>query len=373
MNIGYTDGANFCNEMIGNNIGYTDGLPFVSQANNIYEPFKSYTKKVSNFSSAEKICGVSYGYFANRGEIRSPLGRQSQKLMYELNNNWVCLPITAYQKNFYSTQIYSDFVRTVSDRDIEDFVKNAHSKGVKVCLKPMVHSEDNVWRAHIGFPDLNMSDLDVYWKEWFISYKHFILHYAELAQELGVEMFCAGCEMMGTEHREWDWRYVIKEVRRVYSGKIVYSSNHDGEIPVWTDDLDYIGLSAYYPVGTGNYNLMKENWDKIREKLDKISKEKGRQYIFMEVGCRSVNEAGKHPWDFTLDLPWSEQEQKNYYEALFNIFGPDDCFAGLMIWDWPTFQYQDRTIAAQDKDFNVHLKAAENVIKNYYTKVKNNG
>lgn len=46
----------------------------------------------------------------------------------------------------------------------------------------MLNLDDNVWRAHIGFPDLNMDDLNIYWEKWFESYKNFILHYAELAQ-----------------------------------------------------------------------------------------------------------------------------------------------------------------------------------------------
>jgi hypothetical protein len=74
-----------------------------------------------------------------------------------------------------------------------------------------------------------MQDMDVYWKAWFISYKNFLLHYAELAQELGCEMFCIGCEMLGTEHRKWDWLYLIEEVRKIYKGKIVYNTNHDHE------------------------------------------------------------------------------------------------------------------------------------------------
>ena len=55
--------------------------------------------------------------------------------------------------------------------------------------------------------------------------------------------------MLGTEHRRYDWEYIIKEVRRVYRGVIVYNTNHDHEdAQEWFDCLDYIGTSAYFPV-----------------------------------------------------------------------------------------------------------------------------
>lgn len=367
--VGYTDGGAFISptEFIGNQIGYTDGMPFISAAKQSWQPFPTAIEKIKPFSKEEKICGISYGYFANRGEIMSPKGLRSQELMYQLNNNWVCLTVTNYQKTYYSTQIYMDYLRTPTDRDIEKFVKNAHNRGVKVCLKPMVHSEDNVWRAHIGFPDLNMNDFDLYWKEWFESYKNYILHYAELAQQLKVEMFCIGCEMIGTEHRKYDWEYVLKEVRRVYTGKVVYNTNHDHEdAQSWFDLLDYIGTSAYYPVGGETYQDMIDNWTKVKWRLDAIAKDRNKQYIFMEVGCRSVENGAKHPWDFIEDLPWSEEEQNNYYKSCFEVFGNDPYFAGVFWWNWPTFQYETRIEAENDRDFNIHLKKAEITVKEQY-------
>ena len=141
----------------------------------------------------------------------------------------------------------------------------------------MLNCDDNMWRAHIGFPDLNMDENNIYWKEWFDSYKHYILYYAELAEEFKCEMLCIGCEMLGTEHRKYEWLYLIEEIRKVYSGKLVYNTNHDHEDDVeWFDALDYIGTSAYYPVGENGVNkksMMKE-WNKIKERLNKIAEKK---------------------------------------------------------------------------------------------------
>lgn len=317
----------------------------------------------------DKILGFTYGYMANRGDFRKPEGIHSQDLLYELGNNWICLAVVNYQKHFYSTDIYADYRRTPSDRDIEAFVKKAHARDVKVCLKPMLNSEDNMWRAHIGFPDLNMSDMDIYWSKWFESYTNYICHYAELAQELGCEMLCIGCEMLGTEHRKSDWITLIKKLRQIYSGKLVYNTNHDHEDSVeWFDMLDFIGTSAYYPVGINGTDKesMKKEWEKIKWRLNAIAKSRHKKYIFMEVGCRSASGCSATPWDFTQECSWNEEEQANFYASLLETFLNEDLFAGVFWWDWSTFIYDDRKDALEDKGFNIHLKESENIIRSFY-------
>lgn len=344
-------------------IGYTDGSPFVSG----HENYDALVEK--------KILGFTYGYGANRGEIRSPEGIKSQNLLYELGNNWVCLAVLNYQKTFYSTQIYSDYLKTPTDKDITDFVERAHEKRVKVCLKPMLNSEDGMWRAHIGFPDLNMSDMDIYWKEWFKSYTAFLLHYAELAEELNCEMLCIGCEMLGTEHRKEDWTTLINTIRKVYKGKLVYNTNHGHEDSAeWFDKLDYIGTSAYYPVGAQGITreqMMKE-WEKIKWRLNAIAEDRKKKYIFMEIGCRSAKNCSTMPWDFSdLNTEWNEEEQALFYETCLNTFLPEKNFAGVFWWDWGTFMYSDRESAEKNIGYDIHLKAAEQVVKNKYLEYKN--
>ena len=256
-----TDGSSFEQNIYNPPIGYTDGaMPTNNQID---------IKK-----ETDKILGYTYGYMANRGEINSPKGIHSQEMLYEMHNNWICLAVANYQKTYSSTHIYADYERTPTDRDIEGFVRRAHAKNIKVCLKPMLNCEDNVWRALIQFPDVNMDENDIYWKQWFDNYKHFILKYAELAEELKCEMLCIGCEMLGTEHRKYEWLYLIEEIRKIYSGKIVYNTNHDHEEDVeWFDALDYIGTSAYYPVGINGHtreDMIKE-WKKIKVRLDSLS------------------------------------------------------------------------------------------------------
>lgn len=346
-------------------IGYTDGFNF--------SPSQDYgTPRIIKTlaENSRKILGYTYGYMANRGEIRTPAARKSQDLLYSLNNNWVCLAVTNYQKTYYSTDIYAHHLKTSTDRDIEEFVKHAHSRHVKVCLKPMVNSEDGVWRAHIGFPDFKTNDMDSYWAKWFQSYLDFILHYAVLAEELHCEMLCIGCEMISTEHRKYEWLYIIEQVRKVYSGKLIYNTNHDHEDAAeWFDVLDYIGTSAYYPVGSNGTDKesMKQEWTKIKYRLNAIAESRKKKYIFMEIGCRSATGCSTMPWDYSeTQLPFNEEEQANFYESCLDVFLTEPNFAGMFWWDWPIVSYNSREEALQDTGFSIHLKKAESIVKKAY-------
>ena len=74
-----------------------------------------------------------------------------------------------------------------------------------------------------------------------------------------------GCEMIGTEHKEEQWRELIAKVREIYHGPLVYNANHGKEENVtWFDALDYIGTSAYYPVekeGGASADEMVKAWE----------------------------------------------------------------------------------------------------------------
>lgn len=314
----------------------------------------------------EKIKGMSYGYMAKRNDYRSYKGIESQELMYsELQINWICLPIVNNQTDINSTTICQAY-NNPSDRDILSVINLAHEKNVKVCLKPMVNSDDYMWRAYIGKSWDQSNNSDPTWDKWFKSYTNFILYYAEIAQETNCEMLCIGCEMLGTEHRQNDWITLIRRIRCIYNGKLVYNTNHHAEEgPMWFDELDYIATSAYYSVGVNgtSYNDMKLEWEKIRTRLNDLSERKQKQYIFMEIGCRSAKGCSLMPWDFEQSLPFDEDEQLNFYKSCMDVFWNDDHFAGVFWWDWSTFIYNDLDSALNDTGFNIHLKKTADYLR----------
>ena len=327
-----------------------------------------------------EIKGYTYGYNSKKGMYTSPEGIKSRALLMETGINWVCLAFSVKQKSYSSTEIFFDYRYNVTDLEIITAIEDFHAHNVKVCLKPMIDTADGVWRAYIGFPDRNMFGEDKYWNEWFEFYRAYLLHYAEIAKYTGCEMFCLGCEMLGTEHKEEEWRRTIDAVKKVYDGKLVYNTNHGKEEAAkWYDSIDYVGTSAYYPVApmpedgstpaVTSLEYMKAEWEKVAFRLEDVSRRIGKPILFMEIGCRSAAGCASMPWDFThRDFPYSEEEQANFYESSLSVFADKPWFAGYFWWDWSTYIYDDRETASKDRGFNIHLKKAEDVIKKWYTK-----
>ena len=64
------------------------------------------------------------------------------------------------------------------------------------------------------------------WKILEGSYGKFILDYAQLAQELKLEIFCIGTELENfVSNRPIYWAQLVKDVRAVYKGKLTYAAN----------------------------------------------------------------------------------------------------------------------------------------------------
>lgn len=153
--------------------------------------------------------GYTWGFFSKRGDFQTEAAEKSMERLASNGLNWICIPANALQESFASTRVFSDYERTQSDEDIAFAIKKAKSLGLKVCLKPMVDCLDHSWRARIDFPPENPE----YWDKWFKSYTAFMLHYAKLAEKLGCEMLCTGCEMAGMDKQSDRCRKLIAQVR----------------------------------------------------------------------------------------------------------------------------------------------------------------
>ena len=183
-------------------------------------------------------------------------------------------------------------------------------------------------------------------------------------------MFCVGCEMLGTEHKEQLWREAIAAVRKVYHGPLVYNTNHGKEFGVkWWDAVDYIGTSAYYRVADepgASMEQMKARWDAQKDRLAELSRmHGGKQIIFMEIGCRSARGCAMMPYDFShREFPYDEDEQANFYESCMRSMWNEDWFAGFFWWDWYTRLPRHQP----EMGFSIAGKKAEQVVREWYAK-----
>ncbi|MEL7530185.1 MAG: hypothetical protein AAFN10_02695 [Bacteroidota bacterium] len=247
-------------------------------------------------------------------------------------------------------------------------IRLARAAGFKVFLKPHLWlnaPREGKWRS-----DIYPADEKV-WEEWQLSYTEFILRYARVAEAAEAEMFCIGTEFSLLSVKKADfWRALIKQIRQVYSGKITYAANwYDefAEITFW-DQLDYIGIQAYFPLVEHNYPTvaqLTQAWDKHLPAIKAVSQRYERQILFTEMGYRSTANSAIKPWEWMEkqdepDSLYSPETQANCYQAFFDVFWQKDWFAGVHIW-----QMRSDFVAKPGKknlDFSPQGKLAEQVI-----------
>lgn len=283
--------------------------------------------------------------------------------------NYVTLIVPLYQDNPWTTTIYPGW-NTPTDGSLISGISYVHSKGMKVNLKVHVDTYDGQWRAHINPGDRSA---------WFASYRTHLVKYAKMASAQGVSEMTIGAELINMSADDangtntTNWKKLIGEVRTLFSGKLTYSANWGG--PGWTDeknrikfwpDLDYIGVSAYYPLPTNEPNVsnfMKE-WEKIdnadlRPLKDKYSK----NLLFTEVGYRSLDWAHWAPFEFSGDGAYDPEEQRDLYDALYTYWNNKEYVSGVHWWEWSS---NPAAGGYGNKDFTPQGKPAEAIMTKWH-------
>lgn len=144
--------------------------------------------------------------------------------------------------------------------------------------------------------------------------------------------------------RPADWRRLIAEVRAVYGGKLTYSANWHREfeeVAFW-DDLDYVGIQAYFPLADKHSPTVEElmaGWRRHLPAIETVARRTDRPVLFTELGYRNSADAAIEPWRWP---DWVErmfgatdaETQARCYEAFFRTFWHRPWFAGAYIWKW---------------------------------------
>ena len=243
----------------------------------------------------------------------------------------------------------------------------AHEQDVKVMLKPQIYIPGG-WVGELDFK----SDED--WITWENSYREYIMHFVNIAIEQDIEMLCIGTEFkIAIKKREKFWRQLIKEVRAVYGGKLVYSANWDSykEVPFW-DVLDYVGISAYFPLTdtkTPEKNELLKKWRPIVKDLKKYSKKKQKKILFTEYGYLSVDGCAYRAWELEKkvnQLSINELAQANAIEGILSSFWQQDFWAGGFLWKW--FPNGEGHEGYPEKDYTPQNKLSEMALAKWYKK-----
>lgn len=281
--------------------------------------------------------------------------------------NWVALMPYAYMKSATSPKVSYDLSwqwQGETKKGIEQTVPFFEKEGISIMLKPQIWIRGGVFTGRIAFKSKEE------WKEFQESYRQFILHFAQVAENSKIPMFCIGTELQSVVAYDPDyWVGLIAEIRALYKGKLTYAENWDqyDKVPFW-GQLDYIGIDAYFPLKTSSPSLdvLTKLWKPHVNRLKDFSVEQNRKIVFTEMGYRSINQPTSRPWDYSLrDQPYNGQTQADALEALFLSFQNKTWWVGGFIWKW--FPDHLNSGGVLDTTFSPQNKPAERVIGRYFT------
>ncbi len=305
------------------------------------------------------IKGITFAPFANRGVLSKKDAFKSLEAIKERTAaNLIMLVPCGLQETAQSDIIRYDTEATMSDNELIAIIRYAKKLGFNVGLKPTINCKNGVYRAYVSFFDNEVPN-EPSWKNWFQSYNEFQLHYAEIAQNEGVDLFVCGSEMVMAESREDDWRKLIRVLRRTYKGIITYNTDKYQEDHVtWWDELDAISSSGYYPI---------DAWEKELDRIEAVVKKYNLPFFFAETGCMSSSGSSTLPHDWSIRSATNVKEQERWYESMFFAASRRPWVAGEVIWCWSATPYALKK-AAVDWGYDIMGKPAENVVNRYFGK-----
>lgn len=305
------------------------------------------------------IKGITFAPFAHKGVLSKKDAFKSLDAIKERTAaNFIMLVPCGLQETAQSDIIRYDTEATMSDTELITIIRYAKKLGFNVGLKPTINCKNGVYRAYVSFFDNEVPN-EPCWRNWFNSYTEFQMHYAEIAKAENVDMFVCGSEMVMAENREDDWRRLIKQLRRVYSGILTYNTDKYQEDHVtWWDALDCISSSGYYPI---------DAWEKELDRIEAIVKKHDMPFIFAETGCMSSSGSSTLPHDWSIRSATNVKEQERWYEAMFFAVKKRPWIAGEVLWCWSATPYALKK-AAVDWGYDIMGKPAENVVNRYFAK-----
>ncbi|MCX8015479.1 MAG: glycoside hydrolase TIM-barrel-like domain-containing protein, partial [candidate division WOR-3 bacterium] len=240
---------------------------------------------------------------------------------------------TWYQYSVMSNEIYPTHL-TPSDSAVRNVIKLAHRLDYKIMLKPHLDIINDGLRQ-----DINPAQFSI----WFSNYRNFILHYANIAQELAIEQFCIGTELRKLSNRA-EWKSLIDTVKKVYNGKLTYAANWDEypRVNFW-QDLDFIGINAYFPLAESREATIEEyleNFELWLRQIDNFQASLNKKIIITEVGFRSIKGCGWRPYDWQSQGIMDEQSQADAYQTILETLSRKSWLAGIYFWKWdPILKY----------------------------------
>jgi hypothetical protein len=251
-----------------------------------------------------------------------------------------------------------------TDEAVVHAVEAAKARGLTVLLKPQIWLRRS-WPGEIEAREPEDEE------RFFREYGRWLRHYALLAENSGVDLLSIGTELskMTRDRYEPRWEALIRDVRELYRGRLVYAANWGEEVErvgFWPL-LDFIGVDFYYPLSSEDSptdDALREGFERSLEPLRALSRRLEKPVLLTEIGYASTRSPWKSPHSSDRSRVVSFEHQARAYEAAFAALADETSWMrGIYWWKWPT----DLALGgADDPGFTPNGKPAEEVIRRHY-------
>ncbi len=288
----------------------------------------------------EPIRAVWYLGWQRESYLQPSVVEDLRQIQARLCPNYIGLFAIVYQDKKTSSDPHRDPERTASDEALREVIAQIHRMGMGVILLTPLFPDDGTWEGAIQPEDVDA---------WFDHWREILLHYAELAEETGVEVLLLGSELATLRDRTDEWNRLIVAVRSRYRGKLSYSVNFWAdrdeyrqvlEMAQWKH-MDYIGVTGYFELTDKADPSIEEleaawrsdrNGQDVLADLENLSDRYGKPIVFWEIGYQSKDGTNIYPWDFPRPGRVDEGEQADAWAAFLNVFGGIEWFKGYGVY-----------------------------------------
>lgn len=261
----------------------------------------------------------------------------------------------------------------------------AKQRGLKV-----VHTESLAMGLGLAPDQINALDVmkkdPKWWDEWFEQWKGWVVPRAARAEKYGVDMFVlylfAEDTFRPDVYPDYDkrWGEIIREVRKVYSGKVAVNLINADERLTFADELDALLLTVFDGLYTSRGTIRDVKNPTMQELINltedflfwpkKLFGEKLPIYYVLTVTSTDGQEFSEDP-NARGKVDFGEQAL--YYEAFFRAIENETWIKGFFSerWDWfdqykrpPEGSYFDQTGGGSPRN-----KPAEEVIKIWFSEI----
>jgi hypothetical protein len=248
-----------------------------------------------------------------------------------LDANSIMVTFPFYTHGVTSSRVYASS-STPTAHHIEIFLEEAAESHIAVTLRPILNEDALIrqnplaWRGSIDPASV---------AGWFHSYRELLMPYAIAAQAGHAASLVVGTELDSLETSR-DWPGVIRAIRSVYKGRLVYDQNFnefaadDERLPLRTFDID--AYPRFSLPDSASLRRLTKAWDgwlgahplKVR-----------RQLTLSEVGAAAVHGAYSDPgdWTGTQHSAIDTHVQAYWYRAVCQAIQTEHVGGGVFWWE----------------------------------------